>query len=146
MSFLYESQELEYRRAIFSKQNCKHPVRWPWISSKYQIYLCSTEHPTVFMYLNNYISVKYNNFLFSKDYMFTPKIPSSGHHYKNSKIRYSILQIMLVIWDPLWLTKVTQYKIYIKLYKNYWIGNVLAGFYTYKNLYFNYSNNFSTYI
>ena len=57
---------------------------------------------------------------------FNLKRTSSDHHYKNFKIRYNTVQIMLVLWDPIWLTKVTQYKIYIKLYKNCWIGNVLG--------------------
>ena len=40
-------------------------------------------------------------FLFSNDYIFRPKIPSSGHRYKNCKIRYDTVQIMLVIWNPI---------------------------------------------
>jgi len=55
------------------------------------------------------------------------KSPSSGHHYKNFQIRYNAVQIVLVIWGTIVLTKVIQYKIYIGLYKNCWIGNVLAG-------------------
>jgi len=30
-------------------------------------------------------------------YIFALKIPSSGHHYRNFKIRYSTVQIMPVI-------------------------------------------------
>jgi len=30
------------------------------------------------------------------------------------------------MWDPIRLTKVIQYTVYVKLYKNSWIGNVLA--------------------
>jgi hypothetical protein len=30
---------------------------------------------------------------------------------------YGTVQIVLVVWDPLWLAKVIQHKIYIKLYK-----------------------------
>jgi len=34
---------------------------------------------------------------------------------------------MFVIWHPVLHTEVIQYKIYIKLYKNRWAGDVLAG-------------------
>jgi hypothetical protein len=37
------------------------------------------------------------------------------------------VQILLVIWDPISLAKVIQYKIYIKLFKHRWIGNIAAG-------------------
>jgi hypothetical protein len=30
----------------------------------------------------------------------------SSHHYNNFKIRYNTVQIMLVVWDPIWLAKV----------------------------------------
>jgi len=33
------------------------------------------------------------------------KRPSSDHHYKHFKIRCNTVQIMLVIWGPLWFTK-----------------------------------------
>ena len=65
------------------------------------------------------------HFVFRNDYIFWSKRPSSGDHYKNFKIRYNTVQIMLVIWDAILLTKVIQYKIYIRLYKNR-IDNVLA--------------------
>jgi len=31
---------------------------------------------------------------------------------------------MVVMWAPIWLKEVLQYKIYIKIYENPWIGNV----------------------
>jgi hypothetical protein len=52
---------------------------------------------------------------------------ASGHHYKICNIRYNAVQIMLVIWDPVLRTEAKQYKIYIKLCKNRWAGDVLAG-------------------
>jgi len=36
------------------------------------------------------------------------------------------VQSMFVIWAAILPTKVIQYKIYIGLYKNHWIGNVVA--------------------
>jgi len=37
---------------------------------------------------------------------FSLKRPLPGHHYNNFKIRYNTVQIMLTVWDPIWLTKV----------------------------------------
>ena len=66
-------------------------------------------------------------FLFRNDYMFRSKRPSSGHYYRNCKIRYNTENIMLVICDPIWVTKVILYNVYIKLYKSRWIVNFRAG-------------------
>jgi len=52
---------------------------------------------------NHYISVKLNHVIFCSEMTtcFGLKRPSSGHHYKNSTIRYSAVQIIHVIWDPI---------------------------------------------
>jgi len=58
---------------------------------------------------------------------FSLKNPAIGHHYKICNIRYNAVQIMLVIWDPVLRMDAKQYEIYIKLCKNRWAGDVLAG-------------------
>jgi len=63
----------------------------------------------------HYSSIEHNHIFYSvMTYMFALNRPSSGHHYKNFKIRYSTMQIMLVIWDPIWL-----------MYKSYTIPNYI---------------------
>jgi len=56
-----------------------------------------------------YNSIKHNHIFIQKWICFGLKRPSSGHHYKNFRIRYNTVQIMLVIWDPIYLTKIIKY-------------------------------------
>jgi hypothetical protein len=51
-----------------------------------------------------------------------------GHmNVKQSTYTYNGVKIKLVVWGTIWLTKVIRYNVDAKLYKNGWIGNVLAG-------------------
>ena len=56
----------------------------------------------MFMNLNLYSSVKNNNFLISRvTTYFGLKSLSSGHHYKEFRIRSNAVIFMLVTWAPI---------------------------------------------
>jgi len=74
------------------------------------------------MNLNRYISAKQNHIIFYSEMTTCSglKRPSSGHHYRSSKMRYNSMKIMLVISIS------HDLKVYIKLYKNHRVGNTPA--------------------
>jgi len=51
---------------------------------------------------NCYSPIKHYHIIYSgMTIRFNLKRPLSGHHYKNLKIRYNTVQIMLVLWNPI---------------------------------------------
>jgi hypothetical protein len=71
------------------------------------------------MNLNSYVPVKQNHVVFYSEMTtcFGVKRLSSGLHYRNSKIRHRAVQIVLVMWDPVWLAKLIWNCIKIIQYK-----------------------------
>jgi len=88
-------------------------------------------HPTVFMLLKETVLVPSNTttlFYSGMTTCFSPKRLSSGHHQKYFKISYNTVQIMLIIWNPTWLTNViTIQNLYNTIKKLLGWYNVLSG-------------------